>query len=349
MTWNAPGALWLLLATPLFALAYVGSKRIQATSWRNFGRKAAHLKLTRLSSSKVRAARGGLFTASYLCVVVALAGPQFGGRTIESHKRGVDLVFALDFSKSMLAEDVTPSRIERAKAELIAGLDTLTGDRVGVVAFAGETMSFPLTTDYEALKLFLRDLSPLTMPVGGTSLAAALSAAHQLLFPEGAEDAKIRSKVLVLLTDGEDHAQEEESEEALLRKAGAHIFVISIGSKRGEFIPLAGSAGSRQYLRDARGRRVITQLSKDAEQRLRRMAQQTGGTYARAQAGADVLGETLARLRRFKQSELKAKRVTVRENRFELPLVLAFLLLLAASLIPDTAAPLESVAAEVIQ
>src|SRR5207237_2975456 len=110
-------------------------------------------------------------------LVGALGRPQIPGRAKLTESRGLDLVVALDFSRSMLARDVYPSRLERAKAELAHLIDTLKGDRVGLVAFAGETMSYPLTVDYEAAKLFWRDLQPDDMPVGGTDLGRAIGAA----------------------------------------------------------------------------------------------------------------------------------------------------------------------------
>ena len=132
-------------------------------------------------SPRLRALRGVLVSWGSLFLVLAWAGPQYGSQTRVLKKRGIDVIVALDFSKSMLAKDVRPSRIERAKAELSRFFLELTGDRVGVVAFAGDTMEFPMTTDYAAIENFLRGLGPYDMPVGGTAIGRALIASKRLL------------------------------------------------------------------------------------------------------------------------------------------------------------------------
>src|SRR5207302_21551 len=133
-----------------------------------------------------------LYTGGVALLIVTLARPQIPGRAKLTESRGLDLIVALDFSKSMLARDVYPSRLDRAKAELARFIDTLRGDRVGLVAFAGETISYPLTVDYEAAKLFWRDLQPDDLPVGGTDLGAAIKAATELLVSVRAREGKKR-------------------------------------------------------------------------------------------------------------------------------------------------------------
>src|SRR6185503_8262593 len=132
-------------------------------------------------SVRRKAVRAGLVVAALGLTALALARPQAGGRARLTRQSGLDLIVALDFSKSMLAKDVYPSRLERAKRELERLMDRLAGDRVGLVAFAGETLTYPPTTDYAAVKLFWRDLSPWDMPVGGTALGRALRAGTEML------------------------------------------------------------------------------------------------------------------------------------------------------------------------
>ena len=149
----------------------------------------------------------------------------------------VDVVIALDFSKSMLARDVGPNRIERAKAEIRRMLAALGGDRVGLVAFAGDTMEFPMTTDYPALELFLADLGPYDMPFGGTAIGRALTSAGRLLERSRAGDPPTRdgaaraAQVVVLITDGEDHEGDPVAAARELAERGIKVFVLGVGSR----------------------------------------------------------------------------------------------------------------------
>src|SRR5262249_13876982 len=149
---------------------------------------------------------------------------------------------ALDLSRSMLARDVYPSRLERAKAEVARLLDELKGDRVGLVAFAGETLAYPLTTDYEAAKLFWRDLQPSDMPVGGTDLGRAISASTELLERSAARTPQGKRRpgqVILLITDGEDtEARAFEAAKAAAQH-GIHIYAVAVGSKERPFVPIA--------------------------------------------------------------------------------------------------------------
>src|SRR6185503_14035648 len=141
-------------------------------------------------------------------VALSLARPQAGGRAKLTRQRGMDLVVALDFSKSMLAKDVYPSRLERAKRELERLMDRLAGDRVGLVAFAGETLTYPPSTDYAAVKLFWRDLGPGDMAVGGTAIGRALKVSLDLLNQLRAHVGASSGQVILRLTDREDAESE---------------------------------------------------------------------------------------------------------------------------------------------
>jgi Ca-activated chloride channel homolog len=181
MTWHQGDMLWWLLVLPLIAGAMLVGLRMRQRAAERFGSEVARGRMVVGASPALRAARAVLFLIGLGLAIVALARPQYGSQTRMLRKRGVDVVIALDFSKSMLARDVRPSRIDRAKAEITAFLDELTGDRVGIVAFAGETMEFPMTVDYSAAALFFRDLGPYDMPVGGTAIGRALTAAQRLI------------------------------------------------------------------------------------------------------------------------------------------------------------------------
>lgn len=340
MTWHASELLWLLALVPLMAAALLLGFRIRQAARARFGADASLAKLTQGRSAGLRAARAVVLLLGITCVIVALARPQYGSRTRMLRKRGIDVVLALDFSKSMLARDVRPSRIERAKAEVTAFLNELNGDRVGIVAFAGETMEFPMTVDYGAAALFFRDLGPYDMPVGGTAIGRALTSAKRLLERSSRSDTKEdqsqRSRVVILLTDGEDHEGDPVAAANELAQIGARVYVVGIGTRTGEPIPTYADDGTwTGYMRDEKGNSVLTALSADNEAQLKKIAQASSGKYFAAGRGSVGMDQIRAEMRRMKQSELKARKITVHEERYAPVLLLAFLLVLAEALLPE--------------
>ncbi len=346
MSFHDPEVLWLLLLVPALAGVAVLAWRLRLRATRRFGAEATVTKLFVGHSARFRAGRAALFVVAVALLVVALAGPQYGSRTRLLRKRGVDVVVALDFSKSMLARDVGPNRIERAKAELGRLLEEMTGDRVGLVAFAGETMEFPMTTDYAALQLFLRDLGPYDRPVGGTAIGRALTAAGRVLERARAgrgaggtaevAEADRPAQVVVLLTDGEDHEGDPEAAAADLAEQGVKVFVVGIGSRAGEPVPTYSPDGTwTGYMRDQDGNVVTTRLTEENEGVLRRVAESTGGRYFRARRGSVGMEEIRREMRNMRQAEHQARRVTVHENRYVLALLPAFLLFLLEALLPE--------------
>jgi Ca-activated chloride channel family protein len=347
VTWGIPDALWLLLGLPVVAALPLVAFALRRRARRRFGREESVHALAVGRPAGFRAARAVLFVLAFAGLVVALARPQYGARTRILRKRGVDVVVALDFSKSMLARDVRPSRIERAKAELTRLLAELEGDRVGLVAFAGETMEFPMTIDAAAATLFFRDLGPYDMPVGGTSIGRALIASKRLLErsnprpPAGAASpgegaAARRSQVVLLVTDGEDHEGDPIAAARELAESGIRVVTVGIGSGTGEPIPTYAPDGTwTGYMRDDDGQPILTALTPQGEAQLREIARITGGRYIRARRGTVGTDEIRAFLRGLKQEENRARRVTVHEDRYVLVLLPAFLLLLIETLLPE--------------
>ncbi|MDH5493083.1 MAG: VWA domain-containing protein [Myxococcales bacterium] len=340
MSWRHGDLLLLLLLLPLLAALPILAWRLRQRATTRFGDAATLQTLVAGRSGPWRATRAVLFVLGIGLIIVALAGPLYGSRTQVLRKRGVDVVIALDFSKSMLARDVSPDRIRRAKAELLRFVEELDGDRVGIVAFAGETMEFPMTVDYAALGLFLRDLGPYDMPVGGTAIGRALTASQRLL--ERADrraleaGERARSRVVVLLTDGEDHEGDPVEVAARLSQAGIKVFVVGIGSRSGEPIPTYAPDGTwTGYVRDDEGDVVTTALTAENEATLREIAETTGGEYFRAREGGVGVDQIRARMREMRQEERQARRITVHEDRYALLLLPGFLLLVLEGLLPE--------------
>lgn len=340
MSFAAPFTLLLLLAVAALSTVPIIAWIARRRATERFGKSEILIPLLAARPGAFRATRATLRLCALALLVVALARPLYGSQTRTLRHRGIDVVFALDFSKSMLARDVNPSRIERTKAELVDLLTELEGDRVGLVAFAGDTLEFPMTEDQSALALFLRDLMPYDLPVGGTAIGRALIAAKRLLErsrpprPPGTESQ--RARVVVLITDGEDHEGDPRGAAKELAEAGIAIYSVGIGTRSGEPIPTYGSDGTwTGYQRDENGETVMTALTEDNEATLRELATTTNGRYVTTQRGEIGIDAIRSFLRGLKQEERKARQVTVHEERYGWVLALAFLLLVLEMLLPQ--------------
>ena len=321
-----PHLLWLLLLVPGLVLAYGVAFAARRRALNRLGNPTLITRMSAGTSVPRKVARAALLCVVVGLVALALARPQAGGRARLEKQRGLDLIVALDFSKSMLAKDIYPSRLERAKRELESLMDRLSGDRVGLVAFAGETLTYPPTTDYDAVKLFWRDLSPSDMPVGGTAIGRALTSAIEMLSRLRQSGGETRDQVILLLTDGEDTESQplEAAEQAA--KLGIKIFAVGIGSRSGELVPeLAEGEQAAGYIKDREGKYVTSRLDEDL---LSQIAAKTGGGYLRADAkhfGVEAIEAALAGLKR---TESDTRLVKQYDEVFEILLLPALLLLL---------------------
>ena len=320
---------WMALSLLAAGLAqWRGSSRREKTAAR-LGNSATLARLVPEETAARRSWKFRLKLGALGLLFIALSGPQWGVELVTTTASSHQVLIALDTSLSMMAEDVKPTRLEKAKQELSALLEGLKGNRVGLMAFSGETaMVCPLTTDLEAAKTILSGLEPGAVPVPGTAIGKAIRAAVATLqrFPG--------RKSLVILTDGEDHRSDplQAAEEAAA--AGVRIFAIGIGTPEGEPIPLKDSAGGRLegYKKDRRGSTVVSRLGEAA---LTELASRTGGAYFRASPGEGEASEIADRILKTEQSQSVTRTSNQYRNRFLLPLGLAFLLLLAEFLIPE--------------
>lgn len=246
------------------------------------------------------------YTMALVFFALALAQPQCGEKAEVAKRRGIDVVVALDASKSMYARDVTPSRLERAKLELTTLLDSLKGDRVGLVVFAGDAfIQCPLTSDYAAAKLFLRAVDPETMPQGGTNIGAALELSRQVL--ENA-DRGAKDRVVVLLSDGEDLSGDISEGISALKELNARVLAIGIGSESGEPIPIINKNGDvAGYKKDENGITVISRLDRAG---LTRIATETGGEFFNQPRGV-AMADVVKIIDGLQKSELES-RVTLK-------------------------------------
>ena len=272
LTFGSPHWLWGLLALPVFAALYVWShvrgraliSKVVAPRLR--GQLAGSVSVAR------RAVRGILIVLAMGLVMVALAQPQYGFTQQEIKQKGRDIIVAVDTSKSMLATDVAPTRLARAKLLTQDLIRLLKGDRVGLVAFAGSSfLQAPLTLDYGAVINALDELDTNVIPKGGTDIASAIATAEQAF-----GKAEGQTRALILLTDGEEL---DEDGVAAAKKAASHgirIFTVGIGSPEGSLIPIRSEEGRQDFVRDVSGKPVQTRLD---ESRLKEIAKETGGFF----------------------------------------------------------------------
>jgi Ca-activated chloride channel family protein len=330
---NPAQLLWLLPALGAAAALHFWAASRRRALTEAMGNPAV---IDRLLAPEARLRRGvkaGLAAAGLSLLVLALAGPQWGVELVETNAPMRHVIIALDLSLSMLTEDVKPSRLEKAKAELSLLLESLRGNRVGIVAFAGEAAVLcPVTMDIDAAKQILQAMRVDTLPRPGTAIAKALDLGTAALerYPGG--------KAMVLLTDGEDTVDGPAKVAEAAGRAGAagiQLFPIGIGTPEGEPIPLKGDGGAvTGYKKDRSGNTVVSRLGEKA---LADAAAATGGTYYRSSVGETEATEIAAKISSLDRSDGVIGRSQRYKNKFMIPLALAFLLLLAELLLPETA------------
>ncbi|WP_319406433.1 VWA domain-containing protein [uncultured Desulfosarcina sp.] len=320
--------LFFIWSVPLLILVIVYGMRRRGEILRRFSSDHGLAAIAPETVSRRRWIKGSLLAAAVLFATMALAGPKYGFRWQEIRQHGVDIIIALDCSRSMTATDIQPSRLERAKREVFDLLGMLQGDRAGLVAFAGTAfLQCPLTLDYDAFNLFLNALSPDYLPVGGTDITGALTTATSAFDPKSAAD-----KAVILITDGENTGSGDPLKAAeQLKEKKIKLFCIGVGGSDG--VPIPEAAGG--FKKDRSGQIVLSRLD---EKTLKKMAVITGGTYVRSVAG-DMDLDTIYtdEIRRTMDAEtVTSGRKQVWEDRFQWPLALALVCLLAELMLPVT-------------
>ena len=270
-----------------------------------------------------------LLVLAVVFIILALMRPQMGFQWEEIRMKGLDIIVAVDTSKSMLAQDILPSRLERAKLAIRDFIKDINGDRLGLVAFAGSAfLQCPLTVDYGGFLLALDDLTVFSIPKGGTSISSAI---EEALKSYKAGEGKY--KVLIIITDGEDLEGDALAAAEKAKNEGVTIYCIGVGTKEGELVMIPDETGQKAYLKDNQGNVVKSRLNEDL---LGKIALSTGGTYLRATSLEFGLGYIYReKLSKMEKRELEGKMAKHYQERFQAPLAIAFLLLLTEALIND--------------
>jgi Ca-activated chloride channel family protein len=322
----------------LFAGALLVAALRRQRSVERFGDPALVLKLESFDAAGRRATKSVLLVVALILAFLALARPQWGHGTKLVPATNLDVVIVLDYSKSMYARDVVPSRIARAKAEIGKLVRELPGARFGAVAFAGEPMSFPMTSDGAAIAQFFRQLEPNDMPVGGTAIARALERARELMARDPRSKDHVR--VIVLVTDGEDLEGDPVTVARAAAQEKTRIDVVQIGGRAPEPIPEVGPDGKVLGIRtDDDGRPLTTELSAEGEAQLSEIAKATGGAIVRAAKGDTGIDEVARGLKRMMKEDLAEKVETAFDEEYMVPLAIALALLVLEGLIPEAPLP----------
>jgi Ca-activated chloride channel family protein len=264
---------------------------------------------------------------SVTAAIIILARPQFGSRLEEVKKQGVEVIIALDVSNSMLAEDIQPDRLTRAKQALTRLIDNLDNDKIGLVVFAGDAYTqIPITTDYISAKMFLSSIRPDMVPKQGTAIGAAISLGIRS-FSSG----EGKSKAMIIITDGENHEDDPVTMATEAAAKGIVIHTIGIGSAEGVPIPMTIN-GRKDYLKDNEGNIVITKLDEDI---LKKIAVAAGGNYVRASNSNIGLEEVFGEIKKMKTDELESTMYTEYNDQFQIFSVIALLFLFTDFLVMD--------------
>lgn len=325
MSFSAINMLWLFWVVPMMLLVCLWGVHKRKSILRGYATPKGLSAISPHISGSKRWLKMILLLVAMLLMVVSLAGPQYGYSWKEIERRGVDLIVVLDCSRSMLAEDIKPNRLERAKREVFDLLGMIQGDRVGLVALAGTAfLQCPLTLDYEGFYLFLNALNPDFLPVGGTDLAGGVSTALSAFNKEDATD-----KAIILITDGETTGEDPLVASRRAAEAGIKLFCIGVGAGSGVPIP----AGGGGFVKDRSGNIVLSKLD---ESTLKEMAAVTTGAYVRSVAGDMDLDVIYHRHIRgtMETSELGEQKAKVFENRYQWVLALSVFLLFLEFLVP---------------
>ena len=288
MIFAEPKYLMLLLLIPVFFVIQALVLKFRAKRLRRFGDQALVEKLMPSYSKAKVWLRLSLFAIAFMFFILGISRPQMGAILKEHKTRGAEVMVVLDVSNSMLAQDYSPNRLERAKLAISRMVDKLRDDRIGLIVFAGNSfVQLPITTDYVSAKMFLSSISTESVPIQGTAMGEAISTALRSFSAQSD-----KSRAIIVITDGENHEDDPVAAARQAAELGVRVFTIGVGSPQGTMIPM----GDGQYLEDREGNPVVTRLD---EKVLQEVAEAGKGLYVHAgnrEFGLDPVIEEISRM-----------------------------------------------------
>ena len=320
-----PEFLYLFLILPALVLFYIYALIWKRRAIKRYGNPSLLKALMPDRSPKRQHLKFGFLLAAIAMLIVVVAGPQFGSKLETVKRQGIEIMVCLDVSNSMLAEDVAPNRLEKAKQMLGKLTDGFTDDKVGLIVFAGDAFTqLQINSEYISAKMFLSSINPSMVSTQGTAIGAAINLAVRSFTPSETSD-----KAIILITDGENHEDDAAGAAKAAAEKGIHVNIVGMGDPKGAPIPIPGS---NNYMKDKEGNVVITKLS---EQMCQEIAASGDGMYVRADNSNAALKALQKEIDKMNKSELDSKVYSEYDEQFQVFAWIALVLLIVEYLILD--------------
>jgi Ca-activated chloride channel family protein len=301
---------WTLVIIPVIILFYLVLQLWKRKAQKNFADTALLKRLSPDKSIFKSILKITLICLTFLCFAIALVNPKIGTKLETVKREGVDIVFALDVSKSMLAEDIAPNRIDKAKQLITQIINNLASDRVGIIAYAATALpQLPITTDYGSAKLFLNNMNTDMLSSQGTAINEAIKLSKTYF-----DDEEQTNRVLIIISDGEDHSEDAIAVAEEAHEEGIRIFTIGVGAIKGGPIPLKRNGIVTSYKKDSKGETVITKLN---EETLKEIAEEADGAYINGANTANVVEQIREILNKMDKTEFEAKQFADFKDQFQ--------------------------------
>ncbi len=310
--------LWLLATIPVFIATFIYYTRKKRRQLEEFGDPDL-LRELMPNASRVRpAVKFSLLMVALTLLIFAAAQPQYGTKEQTIKRQGIEVMFALDISNSMLAEDVAPNRLERAKQMLSKLIDKMEDDKIGVIVFAGESfVQLPITADYVSAKMFLQSIQPDLIKTQGTAIGSAINTCVRSFGDKQSE----ASRVIILITDGENHEDDAKAAAQAAKQQGIEIVVVGIGKPEGSPIPVPGT---NNFMKDRQGNVVVSKLN---EEMCNEIASAAGGLYVRCDNTNTAMRAVQKEIDTLAKSDIETKVFTDYNEQYQSFVLIALLIL----------------------
>lgn len=311
---------WTLLIIPVILVLFLLLQIWKKNTQKKFADKAMINRLSPNKSPFKSILKIVVLCLAFACLSIALVNPKNGTKLETVKREGVDIVFALDVSKSMLAEDIAPNRLDKAKQLVTQIINNLASDRVGIIAYAGKAFpQLPITTDYASAKMFLNNMNTDMLSSQGTAINEAIQLSKTYF-----DNEEQTNKILIIISDGEDHSEESITIAEEASEEGIRIFTIGVGDLKGGPIPLKHNGVVASYKKDSQGETVITKLNEDT---LKGIAEEANGAYINGKITSNVVENIREILNKMDKTEFEAKQFSDFKDQFQWFLGFGILLL----------------------
>ncbi|MCK4630669.1 MAG: VWA domain-containing protein [Bacteroidales bacterium] len=314
------GFIYLLVLIPVLLVVFIIGRKIRKRSLKRFGDPDILNQLMPFLSVNRPVVKFLFILIALVFIILGMARPQFGSKLEEIKRKGIEIVIALDVSNSMLAEDIQPNRLEKAKQAIERLVEKLADDKIGLIVFAGNAyVQIPITSDYASAKMFLSSINTQIVPKQGTAIGSAIDLGINSFSPDNEA-----SKALIIITDGEDHEDDAVSMAKEAAEKGIVIHVIGVGTPDGSPIPVY-SGGQRSFRKDRDGNTVITKLN---EKILREITSAGNGSYIRATNSRLGLNMLFDQINAMEKQEMDIRKYSEYDEKFQYMIGLALILIL---------------------